>query len=124
MGAQVSSQRKIKKVKQALGKREQATLPQRSIVTTGNSFSRLNKLIYQNDLTFGNFREKRQPRALQLYLLGVREMAIRSTLLTSTRKRVMQALTELKLVAQVKHSFFVHNVFRQYLDTCKGDTKH
>ena len=34
-GTQVSSQPKIEEVKQALGKREQATLPQKNIIHTG-----------------------------------------------------------------------------------------
>ena len=34
MGAQVSSQRKIKKVKQTSGKREQATPPQWNVINT------------------------------------------------------------------------------------------
>ena len=45
---QVSSE----EVKLAPGERDQATLSQRNIITTGNSFSRLSKLIYQNYLTF------------------------------------------------------------------------
>ena len=53
MGAQVSSQRKIKKVKQALGKREQTTLPQRSIVTTGKLIFKAKQAHLPNDLTFG-----------------------------------------------------------------------
>mgnify|MGYP001389635319 FL=1 len=52
-GTQVSSQPKIEEEKQAPGEREQATSPQRNIITTGNSFSRLSKLIYQNYLTCG-----------------------------------------------------------------------
>ena len=36
----------------------------------------------------------------------------------------MQVLTELKVVAQVKHSIFVHNIFSRFLDACEGDTKH
>ena len=51
-GVQVSSQPEIEEVKQASGKRKQAILPQRNIITTGNPFSRLSKLIYQNYLTF------------------------------------------------------------------------
>ena len=51
-GTQVSSQPKIEEVKQASGQGEQAILPQRNIITTGNPFSRLSKLIYQN-YTFG-----------------------------------------------------------------------
>ena len=51
-GTEVSSQPKIEEVKQASGKGEQATFSQRNISTTGNSFSRLSKLIYQNYLTF------------------------------------------------------------------------
>ena len=35
MGAQFSSQRKIKKVKQTSGKREQATPPQWNVINTG-----------------------------------------------------------------------------------------
>ena len=49
-GTQVSSQPMIEEVKQAPGEREQAISPQRNIITTGNSFSRLSKLIYQNSL--------------------------------------------------------------------------
>ena len=45
------SQPMIEKVKQAPGKREQPISPQRNIITTGNSFSRLSKLIYHNSLT-------------------------------------------------------------------------
>ena len=44
-GTQVSSQPKIEEVKQAPGQKEQPTSPRRTINTTGNSFSRLNKLI-------------------------------------------------------------------------------
>ena len=44
-GTQVSSQPKIEEVKQAPDQKEQATSPRRNINTTGNSFSRLNKLI-------------------------------------------------------------------------------
>ena len=47
-GTQVSSE----EVKLAPGESEQATFSQRNISTTGNSFSRLSKLIYQNYPTF------------------------------------------------------------------------
>ena len=46
LGTQVSSQSKIEEVKQTSDKGEQAILPRRNINTTGNSFSRLSKLIY------------------------------------------------------------------------------
>ena len=42
----------------------------------------------------------------------------------------MQVLMELILVAQVKHSFQIilrlicGIIFRRWLDTCEGDTKH
>mgnify|MGYP000928109990 CR=1 FL=1 len=46
LGTQVYSQSKIEEVKQTSDKGEQAILPRRNINTTGNSFSRLSKLIY------------------------------------------------------------------------------
>mgnify|MGYP000937994810 CR=1 FL=1 len=49
---QVSSQPMIEEVKQVPGERELAISPQRNIITTGNSLSRLSKLIYQNSLIF------------------------------------------------------------------------
>ena len=49
----VSSQPKIEEVKQVLGKREQDASLKKSIVITGNSFSWLSKLIYQNYQTSG-----------------------------------------------------------------------
>ena len=53
-GTQVSSEESfIEEVKLAPGESEQATFSQRNISTTGNSFSRLSKLIYQNYLTCG-----------------------------------------------------------------------
>ena len=50
---QVSSQPKTEEVKQVPSKEEQSTSPQRNTVITGKLVSRLNKLIYQNYLTFG-----------------------------------------------------------------------
>ena len=77
-GTQVSSQPKIEEVKQAPGKREQDASLKMSIVITG-------KLIFKAEQAYlsklSNLLWKRKPRALQLYLLGVRDLSIRSTLL-------------------------------------------
>ena len=124
---QVSSQPEIEEVKQASDKREQATLPQKNIMHTS-------KLIFKAKQAhlpkFSNLRSKRQPQALQLYLLGVQIKQTRLALLTSTRRKIMQALTELKLVTQVKHSFSIilrlicGNILSFQLDACEGDPKH
>ena len=102
-GTQVSFLPKIEEVKQTSDKREQVISPQRNIINTS-------KLIFNAKQAhlpkLSNLQSKRQRRALQLYLLGVRIELTRSTLLTSTRRKVMQVLTELKLVTNVKHSFF------------------
>jgi len=95
---QVSSQPKIEEVKQVPGQREQDASLHKSIIITG-------KLIFKAKQAhlpkLSNLGSKRQPRALQLFLLGVRLMPIRSTLLTSTRRKVMQVLMEVKLVTVV-----------------------
>ena len=91
MGTQVSCQSRIKKVKPASGKREQTISPQRNIIN-------ISKLIFKAKHAhlqkLSNLRQKRPPRALQHYLLGARIILTKSTLLTSTRRKVMQVLTE------------------------------
>ena len=102
-GTQLSSQSKIEEVKQAPNEREQATSPQRNTINTSKFIFKA-KPAHLPKLS--NLRQKRQPRTLQLYLLGVRIELTRSTLLTSTRRKVMQVLTELKLMTIVNCIFF------------------
>ena len=101
-GTQVSSQPNIEEVKQASGKTDQGIPPKKNIAITG-------KLIFKAKQAhlpkLSNLRYKRQLWALQHSLLGVQMRPTRSTLLTSTRRKVMQVLMESKLVTLVKFRF-------------------